>query len=87
MTRPRTAGSVAIWRLVLVVTLTVIENSPSGTMSRANIHSCGAVEARISSVPKATAARISSRSRAVPRRAASRAPATEPTAISVLNML
>ncbi len=87
MTRPRTAGSVDIWRLVLVVTLTVIDTRPSGTMISANIHSSGDAAARISSAPKASAARISSRSRAVPRRAASRAPETEPTAISVLNML
>ncbi len=84
ITRPRIAGSVAIWMPVLAVTLTVMLNAPIGTSSSANIHSSGLSAAATSSTPKASAATISSRSRARLRRAASSAPASEPTAISVL---
>ncbi len=87
MTRPRMAGSVAIWTEVFAVTLIVRPKTPIGTMSSANSQKDGTSAATTSRTPKARAATTSSRMRAVPRRAASSAPATEPTAISVLKRL
>lgn len=84
MTRPRMAGSAAIWTVVFALMLVVRPIMPIGTSRIAKSQTDGAMDAMISNRPNTVPATTSIRSREERRRAASRAPAREPAAMRML---